>query len=74
MKKFIFILSAAVIILGGCKKANFEGITPTGEGLVNFALRTPSSGTKLLLNAATPNATVTITWTASTPGLATAPT
>lgn len=74
MKKFISILSAAVILLGGCKKADFEGINPTGEGLVNFALRTPSSGTKLVLNAATPNAPVTITWTASTPGLSTAPT
>jgi starch-binding outer membrane protein SusE/F len=74
MKKLIYILSAAVILLAGCKKTEFEGSNPTGEGLVNFTLKTPSSGTKLILNAATPNDPVSITWTSSTPGLTTAPT
>lgn len=74
MKKFIYILSATVILISGCKKADFAKNDPTGEGLVNFALRTPSSGTKLVLNAATPNEPVSITWTAAKPGLTTTPT
>lgn len=74
MKKILYILTATLFILYGCKKADFADSNATGEGLVNFALRTPSSGTKLLLNAATPNEKVTITWTASVPGLSTTPT
>ncbi|MDZ4794764.1 MAG: SusE domain-containing protein [Bacteroidota bacterium] len=74
MKNFIYILSAAIVLLSGCKKTDFEGNLSTGEGLVNFSLQTPSSGTKLVLNGGIPNNPVTITWTASKPGLNTAPT
>ncbi len=73
MKKIIYILSAAVILLAGCKKAEFEGIDPTGEGLVDFTLLTPSSGTALVLNAATPLDPVSFSWNAAKPGLTTAP-
>lgn len=73
MKKIIYIFSAVVILFSACKKAEFAGDDATGEGLVNFNLRTPSSGVKLVLNAATPNEAVSITWTAATPGLSTAP-
>jgi hypothetical protein len=74
MKKFIYILSAAVIVLSGCKKTEFLGNNPTGEGLVDFTLIAPASGTNLILNAATPNAPVTISWNAARPGLITEPT
>jgi len=74
MKKFIYILSAAVIILSGCKKTDFLGNNPTGEGLVDFTLISPASGTNLILNAATPNAPITISWNAARPGLITEPT
>ncbi|MBL0130989.1 MAG: SusE domain-containing protein [Chitinophagaceae bacterium] len=74
MKKIIYILSATVVLLGGCKKSEFVGNDPTGEGLVDFTLIAPASGTVLVLNAATPNAPVTISWNAARPGLITAPT
>ncbi|MBL0272705.1 MAG: SusE domain-containing protein [Chitinophagaceae bacterium] len=74
MKKIIYILSATVVLLGGCKKSEFVGNDPTGEGLVDFTLIAPASGTILVLNAATPNAPVTISWNAARPGLITAPT
>lgn len=72
MKK-IFLFIAAVGLLAGCKKANLAGNDPTGEGLVPFALKTPSSGTAVVLNAATPASTVNFTWNPSVPGLNTAP-
>jgi len=57
-----------------CKKPDLAGMNSTGEGLVPFSLQSPSSGTSVVLNAATPAATVDFTWSASTPGLHTAPT
>jgi starch-binding outer membrane protein SusE/F len=74
MKNILYILSAAAVLLGGCKKTDFEGNNPTGEGLVDFTLITPTSGSSLKLNAATPNATVGFSWNAARPGLITAPT
>ena len=65
---------AAAGLLAGCKKANLAGNDSTGEGLVAFALKTPSSGTAVVLNAATPASTVNFTWNAAVPGLHTAPT
>lgn len=72
----IYFLTAVLLALGiaSCKKPNLAGDDPTGEGLVNFNLRTPTSGTSLVLNAATPTNTISITWTESKPGLHTAPT
>ncbi len=74
MKKFVYILSAALVLLNSCKKAEFADNTPTGEGLVDFTLTAPSSGNAIKLNAATPTAPVTFTWNAARPGLITAPT
>ncbi|MEO6613132.1 MAG: SusE domain-containing protein [Chitinophagaceae bacterium] len=69
MKKIIFLLSSAVLLLAGCKKAEFEGNDATGEGLVDFTLITPASGTSVILNAATPSAPVNFSWNAAKPGL-----
>lgn len=73
MKKLIYILSGAVLLLSACKKTNYEDNTPTGEGLVDFTIITPVSGSKVLLNAATPNAPVSFSWNAARPGLITNP-
>src|SRR5687767_6422045 len=73
MKNILLIL-VAFASLAGCRKVNLAGNEATGEGLVPFTLKTPASGTLLVLNAATPDATVDITWNPSTPGLNTMPT
>jgi hypothetical protein len=74
MKKILLALIAVITIIAACKKPELAGDDPTGEGLVPFSLQTPSSGTNLVLNAATPNEVVDITWTPARPGLYTAPT
>lgn len=74
MKKIIYILSATVLLLVGCKKTEFEGNVSTGEGLVDFTLISPVSGSSLKLNAATPDVIVNFSWNAARPGLITSPT
>lgn len=74
MKKILIAFIAFIGLLAGCKKAELADNTATGEGLVPFSLKAPVSGTNLVLNAATPAATIDITWNPSTPGLHTAPT
>lgn len=74
MKKIVYILSVAVVLLNSCKKADFADHTPTGEGLVDFTLLTPVSSSAIKLNAATPTAIVNFTWNAARPGLITSPT
>lgn len=70
-------LAAVVVLLSaltlGCKKTNFD-TTVNGEALTSFRLSAPATNTNLVLNAATPSAPVTITWTAAKPGVGTAPT
>lgn len=73
MKKLLILSAAFVALLVGCKKPDLAGNEPTGEGLVGFSLKSPASGSNLVLNAATPNVPVEITWNPSTPGLHTAP-
>lgn len=73
MKKIIYLLSFSLILLAGCKKTDFEGNDPTGEGLVDFTLTAPASSTSVILNAATPSAPVNFSWNPSKPGLTTAP-
>jgi len=74
MKKILIFSIALLGLFAGCKKPDLADNTPTGEGLVPFSLKAPGSGTSLILNAATPAATVDITWNPSTPGLHTQPT
>jgi len=73
IRKLTVFLSLAALAYAGCKKAELAGDDPTGEGLVPFALQSPSSGTNVVLNSATPSATVDFAWTASVPGLKTPP-
>ena len=74
MRNYIMIVSVAGLLLAGCKKSDLEGNDPTGEGLVQFTLLSPSSGTTVVMNSATPNQTINFSWNASKPGLNTAPT
>ncbi|HMK05127.1 MAG TPA: SusE domain-containing protein, partial [Ferruginibacter sp.] len=74
MKTFISLLTISLLFIAGCKKVEFEGNNPTGEGLVEFTIKTPESGTNIILNAATPNVLVPFSWNAAVPGLSTAPT
>lgn len=73
-KKLSILILILAAIFASCKKPDLAGNDATGEGLVNFTLIGPASGTTLLLNAAVPNTTIDITWNASTPGLHTVPT
>lgn len=73
MKKIISLLTLVILLIVSCKKITFEGIESTGEGLVDFTLKTPVSGTGIILNAATPSMTVLFAWNASKPGLNTLP-
>lgn len=74
MKKILSLLTISMLLLAGCKKVEFEGNNPTGEGLVDFTIKTPESGTSIILNSGTPNVLVPFAWNAAVPGLATAPT
>ncbi|RYE16775.1 MAG: SusF/SusE family outer membrane protein [Sphingobacteriales bacterium] len=74
MKKVIILLTSIMAVIAGCKKMDFADNVATGEGLVGFTLRSPESGTNIILNGGTPNVVVPFTWNASTPGLSTAPT
>lgn len=74
MKNTLLLLSVFALSMAGCKKADLAGGNPTGEGLVQFTLLTPSSGTTVLMNSATPSQAINFTWNASKPGLTTAAT
>jgi len=74
MKNLISLLTISIVLLAGCKKVEFEGNNSTGEGLVDFTLKSPVSGTSIILNAGTPNIIVPFAWNASKPGLSTEPT
>ncbi|MBN9383074.1 MAG: SusF/SusE family outer membrane protein [Chitinophagaceae bacterium] len=73
IRKITAVLSILALAFAGCKKADLAGNNSTGEGLVPFALQSPASGTNVVLNSATPSATVDFTWKASVPGLKTPP-
>lgn len=71
-RKLLLILFAAVAF-AGCKKYDFD-MESKGEALGAFRLTAPATSTNLVLNSATPSDPVTISWTASKPGVNTAPT
>lgn len=73
VRPLIASLMLLIIVFAGCKKADLAGGAVTGEGLVPFSLQSPASGTTVVLNAATPNATLDFVWTASVPGIKTPP-
>jgi starch-binding outer membrane protein SusE/F len=69
MKSILKIFILTTLVFGyGCKKYSFDNESK-GEALGDFKLVSPTSGTSLALNPATPNAPVVITWTASKPGV-----
>jgi hypothetical protein len=72
LKNYIGIVSLIALIALGCKKSNFD-TSVNGEALGAFKLAAPATSSKILLNAATPNQTIEITWTAAKPGISTMP-
>jgi starch-binding outer membrane protein SusE/F len=73
MKKISIIFIMALALLAGCKKVDYD-TESKGESNGPLRLLTPSNGASLTLNSATPNEVVTITWSASTPGVNAIPT
>ncbi|RZK41079.1 MAG: SusF/SusE family outer membrane protein [Pedobacter sp.] len=71
-KLFYLLLSLSVIVFG-CKKTEFDEVS-RGEALGAFTLSAPENNAILVLNSATPNAPIQISWAAAKPGVSTAPT
>lgn len=69
----LYTLLAFVIIASGCKKSEYDD-SSKGEALGAFTISAPENNTMLILNSATPNKTISISWKAATPGVNTAPT
>lgn len=58
-----------MLVLVSCKKYDFSGNMATGESIGDFALVAPANNTVLMLNAATPDEKITISWSAAKPGV-----
>lgn len=69
----IFFFLAAVALVQGCKKYEFNNPENGGEALGEFKLVAPANATSIVLNPATPNEPIVVTWTAAKPGVGTAP-
>lgn len=61
-----------VAIAFGCKKTTYDE-SSKGEALGNFTAIAPTNNTMIVLNSATPEQTIVISWTAAKPGVSTAP-
>lgn len=70
MKKIFIPLILIITVVFSCKKTDFDN-TITGEAIGEFRLTAPVTNTNLVLNSATPNSTVTISWSAAKPGVST---
>ena len=57
-----------LLVLGACKKYDFDN-TANGESITDFTLVAPATNTNLVLNAATPDDKVVISWNAAKPGV-----
>lgn len=73
MKKLYILFALIVAVIAGCKKYDYDTVSK-GEALGTFRITAPVTNTNLALNSATPNNSIDITWTASAPGVGTAPT
>jgi starch-binding outer membrane protein SusE/F len=58
----------ALIVFAGCKKYEFDNAVG-GESVAEFSLIGPTTNTQLVLNAATPDEKIVISWNAAKPGL-----
>ncbi len=73
MKKFSLLALCSILMLAACKKTDFD-TEVKGEALGNFTITGPAASSHLLLNAATPDKLVEISWTPARPGVNTPPT
>lgn len=63
----LLIATMGLMVLAACKKYEF-GSTVGGEAVADFALTAPATNTSVVLNSATPNEKIAISWTASKSG------
>ncbi|HEX6181948.1 MAG TPA: SusE domain-containing protein, partial [Chitinophagaceae bacterium] len=70
MKISTILLAAftGLLVLTGCKKYEFENATG-GESIGDFTLVGPTNNTEVVLNAATPDEKIVMTWNAAKPGV-----
>lgn len=70
MKISTILLTAfmGLLVLTGCKKYEFENATG-GESVSDFTLVGPTNNTEVVLNAATPDEKLVMTWNAAKPGV-----
>ncbi|MBC7915480.1 MAG: SusE domain-containing protein, partial [Pyrinomonadaceae bacterium] len=73
MKKILPLFLLCLLTIVSCKKYDYS-IDSKGEALGTFKMSSPSSNTMIVLNSATPNVKVKLSWTASTPGVSVPPT
>ena len=64
----LLIAMLGLLAFTACKKYDFDN-NASGESIADFTLTAPATNTNLVLNAATPNDKVTITWNAAKPGV-----
>lgn len=66
----LLVATLGLLVLTACKKYDFDN-SVGGESIADFTLTAPAANTDLVLNAATPNEKVTMTWSAAKPGVST---
>lgn len=68
--KITSLIVAMAAVISACQKVDYDNHSQ-GEGIEggNFRILSPGTGTQLLLNAATPDQAVSITWSAAKPGI-----
>src|SRR5215213_9463429 len=64
----LLIAMLGLLVLAACKKYEFDNATG-GESIADFTLVSPATKTNLVLNAATPDEKVVITWNQAKPGV-----
>jgi len=71
MKMRLLYTLSALMLIAACKKLNFDK-EKKGESIADFTLSAPANNTSLVLNAATPNESIVITWTPAKAGVGSA--
>ena len=73
LTKYLTGIALLAMIFPACKKIDYD-TELKGEALGDFRLSAPSNNMDLVLNGGTPANTITISWTASKPGVSIQPT
>ena len=68
MKRYLIFATCALLLAAACKKFDFD-YSSNGEALNSFQLTAPADNSAIVLNSATPNDSIVISWTPSKPGV-----